>query len=227
MPRAFAPLMLCLPLLAPGLALAQPSPGGSPFGPVTWSIGAGPAVPVFDASKRFPVGGQLNLGLGLRVLDRITVQVDYLYSNYGVMADVLKSGNFNATHTVQAGNLDFLVSVLPRADNVDLYVVAGPGLYGRIVEITSVTGSPIPTFCDPTLLLCASGVAPAAATLARASRTDPGFNAGLGMSFSLGIPVRLFLDARIHLIWGTIDTPSGPRKANGQYIPVTVGFRYF
>ncbi len=222
--RALASLSLCIVGLAPAGAAAEVSP----FGDFTWSIGAGPSVPVFDASKHFPTGGQLNLGLGYRFLGRLTVEMDYLYSNYGITADFLQPGSFTATHTLQSGNLNFLVSVLPRPDRVDLYVAVGPGVYNRQVDISSVTGGPVPTFCDPGLFLCAStATAPAAATLARASRTDPGLNAGLGMSFSLGAPVRLFVDARIHLMWGTIRTPSGPRKANGQYIPVSIGLRYF
>lgn len=227
MPRALASLTLCLLFLAPGRALAEASPKGSPFGGFTWSVGAGPAVPVFDASKYFPAGGQLNLGLGYRVLERLTVQVDYFYSNYGITADILEPGAFTATHTLQAGSLNFLVSVLPRSDTFDLYVVAGPGVYGRTIEISSVTGDPVPTFCDPALLLCITSVAPAAGPLAKATKADPGLNAGFGMSLSLGIPVRLFLDVRVHFIWGTIDTPDGPRTANGQYIPISVGFRYF
>ncbi len=227
MPRALASLTLCLLPLAPSRALAEASPKGSPVGAFTWSIGAGPSVPVFEASKHFPAGGQLNLGLGYHVLDRLTGQADYLYSNYGIMADILKPGNFNATHTVQAGNLNFLVSILPRSDSFDLYVVAGPGVYGRTIEITSIAGNPVPTFCDPALLLCLTSTAPAAGPLAKATKADPGLDAGFGMSFSLGIPVRLFLDVRAHFIWGTVNTPDGPRKANGQYIPISVGFRYF
>ncbi|MBI5547756.1 MAG: outer membrane beta-barrel protein [Deltaproteobacteria bacterium] len=227
MRSAFMLLSAALLLLEPRAGFAQEPPSDSPFGGFTWTFGGGLAAPVFDSSKRFPLGGQFDVALGYRLLDRLAVQVDYLYSTYGVSADVLQGGSFNASHTVQAGNLNFLLSVLPRSSSVELYVLGGPGVYGRTVEVSSVSGEPVPSLCEPGLLLCFSSVAPFPTTLAKATEIGFGLDAGLGMSISLGIPVRLFLETRFHFIWGTIDTPDGPRKANGQYVPVSIGFRYF
>ncbi|MGC4113251.1 MAG: hypothetical protein QM765_00940 [Myxococcales bacterium] len=105
--------------------------------------------------------------------------------------------------------------------------MGGPGFYGRTVEISSVAGAPVPTVCDASLLLCSAGTAPFNAQLAKQTLVGFGVMGGIGASVSLGIPVRLFLESRFHFIWGNIKTPSGSVVANGQYVPITLGFRFF
>ena len=227
MGRAIVALAVAATLFWPASGLGEEEFEGSPFGAFTWSFSGGATVPVADASKRFTMGGHLSVGVGYRLFSRVMLQAEYLYSTHGVSADFLQGGNFTSTHWMQAGLLDVEVSILPRTGPVELYLVGGPGLYGRTVEIGSVTGATVPTFCDPSLLVCSTGVAPASATLAKRTVVGIGAMGGIGASMSLGIPVRLFLEARLHFIWGTITTPTGSTAANGQYVPITVGFRFF
>ncbi len=200
----------------------------SPFGGLTLSYGGGPTVPLFNASKRFPVGGNFNLSAGWRLFGRVVVQAEAVVSIHGVEAEILESGNLSASHYIYGGGLGVQVHVLPRGAPFDLYVVGGPGLYARSVEISTVTGGTIPTLCDETLLVCNAGVAPAAGgTVATGKTLGLGLSGGVGASFSLGLPVRLFVEARFYYLWGSVEAPEGERAAHGQYLPIMVGFRYF
>ncbi|HEY3452796.1 MAG TPA: hypothetical protein VGK67_41010 [Myxococcales bacterium] len=222
----FATAVALLLLLGPERAFAAEQAEERPVGGFTWMVGGGMSAPIVDSSKRFTLGGEFTLGIGYRLFDRLMVQIDYLYGIHGIKADILKGGNFGATHTLQAGNLSVFVTLLPRTAPVELYVLAGSGIYGRTVEISTITGGPVPSTCDPELLLC-TAAAPFGSTLAKATKIGFGVEGGVGASVSLGVPVRLFLEVRFHYIWNTVEGPSGLTTSNGQYIPVTLGFRYF
>ena len=55
-----------------------------------------------------------------------------------------------------------------------------------------------------------------------------GVNGGVGVYAVLSPPVKLYLEARYHYIWGPgFTTPDGERHdADGQYIPLVGGFAF-
>lgn len=195
---------------------------------VGFYAGGGAAIPISDAGGRFLTGNGGQVGVMYKLTRRLGVQAEYSYSRYGIQSDVLQSQNVEGNHTLQYGGLNVIYTVLP-ARPFGVYVLGGPGLYYRQVEITRVVATaPVP-FCDPWLFLCFSQPVDFSQVLGSRSRTDFGLNAGAGVSLRLfGGPMHLYLEGRYHYLFGgTIDTPDGPRRATGQYLPLVLGFRLF
>ena len=57
---------------------------------------------------------------------------------------------------------------------------------------------------------------------------DPGVNFGGGVTFALGAEAVFYVETRWHYMWGPefTDGDGVVRNANGQYLPVTFGFRF-
>jgi len=193
---------------------------------VGFNIGGGLSIPISDAGDRFNVGGAFQLGVTYNFSRRLGVQAEYLYSGYSVQEDVLASTDVEGHHSMQYGDLNVVYNVVrPRPFGV--YVLGGPGIYHRRVEITQFAGVGVVPYCDPWLYICYSTAVPVDQVLGSRSKTDFGLNAGLGVSLRLfGGPLRLYAEGRYHYIFGgSIDTPEGPRNVNGQYIPIIFGLR--
>jgi opacity protein-like surface antigen len=193
---------------------------------VGFNAGAGAALPISDAGGRFQTGNGGLVGVTYKLSRRLGVQAEYSYTRYDIQSDVLQSQEVEGNHSLQYGDLNVVYTVLP-ARPVGVYVLGGPGLYHRRVEITQVVATaPVP-FCDPWLFVCFSQPVEFSEVLGSRSRTDFGLNAGVGVSLRLfGGPMHLYLEGRYHyLLGGTIDTPAGPRRASGQYLPLVLGFR--
>jgi len=136
------------------------------------------------------VGGQFGVTIGYRLFDQLLVQAEYSYTAFGFTAPT--------RNVVHAGNLNLVLSLVPPSEPVEIYVLAGPGIYGRT-----------------------------AAQLEPATGVEFGLDAGMGVSVSLGDPVRLFVEARMQYLWETVDTFEGPQRVHDLFFPVSIGFRYF
>jgi hypothetical protein len=126
---------------------------------------------------------------------------------------VLDATGTNGYHSMQYGDLNAVFNVLPLGP-LGVYVLGGPGIYHRRVEITEFAGVGTVPYCDPWLFICWS-------------KTDFGLNAGLGVSLRLfGGPLSLYAEGRYHYIFGGhIDTPAGSRSVDGMYMPIVFGLR--
>jgi hypothetical protein len=60
------------------------------------------------------------------------------------------------------------------------------------------------------------------------SSWDPGINLGGGLNFKMGDSASFYVEARWHYMWGPEFTNGNGEKvnANGQYFPITFGFRF-
>ena len=60
------------------------------------------------------------------------------------------------------------------------------------------------------------------------SSWDPGINIGGGVTFKLGDAALFYVETRWHYMWGPefTDAEGVSQKANGQYFPVTFGFKF-
>ncbi|WP_158501749.1 outer membrane beta-barrel protein [Vitiosangium sp. GDMCC 1.1324] len=193
---------------------------------VGFNIGAGVSFPLADSGKRFETGGAFQLGVTYNFNRLLGVQAEYLYSGYNIQSNVLDSTGVNGYHSMQYGDLNAVFNVIP-ARPFGIYVLGGPGIYHRRVEITEFAGVAAVPYCDPWLYICYTTPVSVESVLGARSRTDFGLNAGVGISLRLfGGPMRLYAEARYHYIFsGDIDTAAGPKKANGQYIPLVFGLR--
>ncbi|OJT23920.1 hypothetical protein BO221_18370 [Archangium sp. Cb G35] len=193
---------------------------------VGFNIGGGLSVPISDAGDRFQLGGAFQAGLAYYFNQRLGIQAEYLFSGYNVQSDVLNSTGTNGYHVMQYGDLNVIYNVLP-ARPFGIYVLGGPGLYYRRVEVTEFAGVGVVPYCDPWLYICYNTTVPVEEVLGSRSRTDFGLNAGVGISLRLfGGPLRLYAEGRYHFIFsGDIETAAGPQKADGQYLPFVFGLR--
>jgi opacity protein-like surface antigen len=191
-----------------------------------FNIAGGPSIPISDASDRFDTGGAFQLGATYNVTRWLGIQAEYLYSGYNVESTVLTATGTDGYHSMQYWDLNGVFTVLP-ARPFGIYVLGGPGVYYRRVEITEFAGVGVVPYCDPWLYICYSTPVAVDQVLGSRSKTDFGLNAGVGISLRLfGGPLRLYAEGRYHYIFsGDIDTPAGSRKADGQYVPIVFGLR--
>jgi opacity protein-like surface antigen len=192
---------------------------------VGFNLGAGLSIPLADAGDRFKTGGSFALGATYNFSRRLGVQLEYLYSGYNVQSNVLSSSGVNGYHSMQYGDLNALYNVLP-AHPIGVYVLGGPGVYHRRVEITQFAGVGVAPYCDPWLFVCYSTPVAVEQVLGLRSRTDFGLNAGVGLSLRLFEgPLQLYAEARYHYIFGTANVAGISRKVDGQYVPIVFGIR--
>jgi hypothetical protein len=193
---------------------------------VGFNIGGGLSIPFSDAGDHFQTGGAFQLGGTYYIMSRLGIQAEYLYSGYSIKSNLLDVNGVNGTHVMEYGDLNAIYRFpLPRPFGI--YVLGGPGIYYRRVQVTEVTGTTVAPYCDPWLFYCYAAPVEVSQVLGSRSRTDFGLNAGLGLTVRLmGGPVSLYAEARYHYIFsGSIDTPAGSKKADGQYMPIIFGFR--
>lgn len=193
---------------------------------IGFNIAGGPSIPLSDAGDRFKTGGGFQLGATYYFTNRLGLQAEYLYSAYGVDANVLEASGVHAHHDMQYGAINATYHVV-RPRPLGVYLAGGPGIYYRKVEITEVAGTAVVPYCDPWLFVCYPEPVSVESVLGTRSRTDFGLNAGLGVELRLfGGPMRAYAEGRYHYIFsGSIDTPDGPKNATGQYLPIMFGLR--
>ena len=102
------------------------------------------------------------------------------------------------------------------------YFLAGPGIYHRIIQLTTPSVG-FATVCDPYWLICYPAAVSTDAIVGDRSSTDFGFNFGGGLTF--GHAAKFYVEARYHYVWGpkitaagtagTRPTPSTSRSRSG------------
>lgn len=192
-----------------------------------FNVGGGVSFPISDAGNRFKTGGGFQVGAGFQFQRNLGVTGEYYYSAYDVQADVLTGTGVDGNHFMQYGSLNAIWNVIPRSP-LGFYIIGGPGLYYRKVELTKLAGVAAVPYCDPWLYYCATDVVPVSEILGSRSSTDFGLNAGLGITLKVYGDLRLYVEGRYHYIFGpSFNLPTGGTKhADGQYIPVNFGIRY-
>ncbi|XXF77448.1 outer membrane beta-barrel protein [Myxococcaceae bacterium GXIMD 01537] len=220
-------LAAVLGLLA--LDATGPARAEAPEEPVTrvsFNLAASMTFPLGPLGQRIKRGEGLQVGLGYSFTDWLTVQAEYFHSGYEVEANVLDANNVEGDHALRMGNISALVRVV-RLGDFSAYLVGGPGLYYRRVDLSKVQGVSFSAFCDPLLFFCFSQPVPVEETLRSKSITNFGLGGGVGVTWRYAGPLQVYLEARYHYIFGpTFETPTGPRKADGQYLPVVLGVRF-
>ena len=108
------------------------------------------------------------------------------------------------------------------------YMVTGVGIYYRPITVTTPAVGFIPGYCNPYWYYCTpGGFVPVEEVVGERSSTDFGMDIGAGLNFGRSF----FIEARYHYIWGPeVDTTAVggdySNKANGQFLPITIGFRF-
>ncbi len=224
----FAAFLLTLVAAAPARAQGD--------NPVHVNIGGGFTVPISEAADRFGTGGGFNIGVTFDPSPVFGIQVESSYNRLageertiplsaspGV--DAITNGIIESHHTMHY--IDFNGIVRPASGAVKPYGIGGFGMYYRTVSLTTPDVG-FATFCDPYWYVCFPTAVSVDRIIGDRSSWDPGINIGGGVSIAIGEEAEFYVETRWHYMWGPefTDLDGVSQKANGQYFPVTFGFRF-
>lgn len=194
--------------------------------PWRFGVGGSASVPISDAGGHFKVGEGVQVMVGYELTHRLAVQGEFFYSTYTVKANALQARSIQGDHDMRYGALTANFEVL-RAHALGIYAVGGPGVYYRRVRLNAISGEETAPVCDPWLFTCLGTGVPQTEAVRSVSSTDFGLSVGVGATLRYAGPLRLYVEARYHYIFGpTFDTPSGSQRANGMYLPFILGVRF-
>jgi opacity protein-like surface antigen len=196
------------------------------------NFGGGPTFNFGEIGERFSTGWGPAVGVEVVVNPRIGVQFEYAYRWFQVKDEIdIQAGRFSANHQTHQLAFNVITRLTSPDSPVRVYFTAGPGMYHRGVDITEYEGNGV--ICDPWLYLC--GTYPIESIRASRNSWDFGFNVGGGVGLPIGEGLEFYIETRYHHVWGPEFTPpvgfptptsTTESKANGQYWPLTFGFRF-
>jgi hypothetical protein len=222
------------------LIAAMPAQAQYADRPVHVNIGGGIAIPVSDVSERFGTGGSFSIGLLIEPpqAPMFAFQVEYAYNALAgedkqiplyATPFVLTpdgSGLIESHHNMQYFNFNGILK--PGGDSMlKPYVTGGGGVYYRAVSLTTPSVG-YTTYCDPYWYACYPALVEVDRIIGDRGGWDPGINIGAGLTFKLGESALFYVETKWHYMWGPefTDVEGVTQKANGQYFPVTFGFRF-
>ena len=205
--------------------------------PVHVNVGGGFTVPMSDVSDRFGTGGNFVIGMIIEPTTIFGMQVEYSYNALdgeeriiplatSPIAATLTNGLIESQHSMHYFNFNGMVST-GGTSKVKAYAVGGPGMYFRSVSLTSPDVG-FTTFCDPYWYACFPTLTEVDRVIGERSNWDPGINVGGGVTVALGEDAVFYVESRWHYMWGPefTDADGVTQNADGQYFPVTFGFRF-
>ncbi|MFI5183026.1 MAG: outer membrane beta-barrel protein [Vicinamibacteria bacterium] len=205
---------------------ALPALAGPQDKKVTLEFGGGGTLPLGNTGKAVSIGGNVTAGLDIKANDKVSLQLQYQYSRFDVKGNLFDVTAFDANHAMQYVDLNVVYASHGRHANGP-YLAFGGGAYDRKVDITKFDGYSGGAVCNPWLLVCYPVGAPVEHVVGARSRWDFGANVGVGMRFQVTRTIFVFLESRYHFVFGpSFDTPTGSQKANGQYLPLSLGFQF-
>lgn len=229
-------------LFAAGLVLAaMPLTAQAQEKRTLFSIGGGFTAP--NSEVRDHLGDGYNFTIGLQVNVTPVFGIEGLYSFNGLgeksrtvnIADV-PGGPTSPTELTGSMNMQYgTVAAVIQAPsgNVRPYGLVGMGVYYRPIEVSTPGVGFVPGYCDPWWYICyPGGWVEVENVIGERSTTDFGMVFGGGVNFGT-----FFSELRYHYIWGPevealqatppiAGVDHDTRKANGQFLAITFGFRF-
>jgi opacity protein-like surface antigen len=211
-----------------------PEPGTEEYapagiaGPISFDIGIPLSIPVSDSGRRFDSGTGFTTGITfMPERSPVGVEAEYMFTYYDVENDLFESTRFDGRQIMHNGGINIVVRP-PRMKRFGFYVLGGGGIYARDVEVSEYGGTGVAPFCDPFLFACFPQAVAVSEVVGSQDSFDFGVSGGLGVYATLATPMRLYLEARYHHIWGPSFTgPQGETvNAHGEYVPVVLGLAF-
>ena len=203
--------------------------------PVQFTLGGGVTFPNSEVRDHLGDGYNINVGLTFNVNPVFAIEGLYSFNGLGqkqISLPVSVNPNdpgiptdFFADMNMQFGTVNLVVK--KPTGGVRPYFVTGVGVYYRPIKVTTPAVGFVPGYCNPWYYYCSpGGFVPVEEVVGERSSTDFGMDFGGGVTFANVF----FVEARYHYIWGpTVDTTAvggSSNKANGQFLPITFGFRF-
>ena len=184
-------------------------------------------------------GVNVNVGLTWNPIPKLGLQIEYGLNDLGEKSfDIPVAetpGGATVNRTFQGKiNMQFVdvnLIVRPRSgDKIAPYVIAGAGYHFRPIEVTTTGVGFVSGYCNPYWYVCyPGGFYPVDKIVGYRSSADFGVDVGGGVTYRINEIASLYFEARYHFMWGpsVTNTSTGQTlKANGQFIPLTVGVRF-
>ncbi len=226
--RVVLAMIGCVAALASAQAQTQVyDPEAGITGPFVWNLGGTLAVPLGSQSDRVDTGGGFTVGLTFNPNPVAGVQFEYGANWSSLKTGTLANNGIGGNAFMQYFDLNAVLHPV-HAGAISFYLLGGGGLYYRSADVTRVEGTTIAPYCDPWLFYCSAVPVTAVSVIGSRSSWDWGLDAGLGLTFAVAPPVRLYAEVRYHYIFGPSYTSSdgSKRTADGQILPLTLGVRF-
>ena len=201
-------------------------------------IGGGMSTPLGDVADRFDTGGIFTIGLTFEPpATPLGLQVEYGYNKLNgpetriplvvnPLATPSGTALIESHHKVHYFIANAILGGGARK-RFNPYGLAGGGMYYRSVSLTTPDVG-LTTYCDPYWYVCYAEPVELDRVIGSRTTWDPGVNFGGGVSIRMGDAASFYMEARWHYTWGpTFTTLNGDElRANGNYFPVTFGFKF-
>lgn len=220
------------------VTLVGVSPAFAQDKPIHVNLGGGVTMPLSDVKDRFGTGGHFNIGVVFEPTPTFGVGVEYSFNRLAGEDKTItvfptpvpgasgSSATIESHHNMQY--ISFNGMLRPSGDaNIKPYFTGGAGFYYRSVSLTTPAVG-YTTVCDPYWYVCYPALVEVDRIIGDRSSWDPGFNLGGGINFKIGDSASFYVETRWHYMWGPEFTNGNGEKvkANGQYLPITFGFRF-
>jgi opacity protein-like surface antigen len=230
--------------LAAALLAAVPA-AAQDVKPIQLTIGGGYTSVLGPVRDHIANGGNFTIGVLFNTQSPVSIQAEYGWNGFMQKRLSLNTCATNPCATPQVptdffadGNMQYFdVNGLFHAKTsgkAQPYGLVGLGYYHRPVNVTT-PGVGYTTVCDPWWYVCYPALVPVDQVVGERSSNDFGMNFGGGVNFKTGEHTSIFFEIRYHYIWGPTLGPSvnplngsqiPATKANGQFLPITAGFRF-
>ena len=220
------------------VALAAATPARAQGdGPVHFNIGGGFTMPVSDVGERFGTGGGFNAGVTFEPSQTFGIQFEYSFNSLAgnetmIPVSITPGGPVDRQALIESHHdMHYLTfnGILKTPGDAVLkpYAIGGGGWYYRSVSLTTPDVG-FTTWCDPYWYVCYPTAVEIDRVIGDRSSWDPGINVGGGVTLALGDQAQFYVETRWHYMWGPefTDQNGVVQKANGQYFPVTFGFKF-
>jgi opacity protein-like surface antigen len=220
-------------------ALVAAVPASAQERKINWNAGGGYTFSLGEVRNHLGDGYNVNFGLTFNVTPVVGIQAEYSFNGLGskeltIPVSALPGGASTNTPFSADMNMqfwDFNLVFKPQLEGkAHPYFVAGAGIYYRPVKVTTPGVGYVPGYCDAFWYYCSpGGFVPVTNIVGSRSSTDFGVDVGAGVDIQMSERASLYLEARYHYIWGpsvTAPTTNTTLKANGQFLPLTVGIRF-
>ena len=205
--------------------------------PVQVNVGGSVVMPLSGIKEDFGTGGSFNIGVIIvpPSAPHFALQAEYGYNHLAgedktIPTSITPGGAVTGTALIESHHnmqyIDFN-GILRGGGKVSPYAIGGFGMYYRAVSLTTPAVG-FTTWCDPYWYVCYPTAVSVDQIIGDRSSWDPGINLGGGISFHIGEHSKFYVETRWHYMWGAsfTDTAGVEHKANGQYLPITFGFRF-
>jgi len=214
--------------LGAALLMFSPMAASAQDRPIHVNLGGGPTFNLGDLGEHFGTGWGPAVGVTFNVNPKVGFQFEYAYRFFDIKDDAPFFGatRFSANHTTHQLDFNLAFTVTPADSAVRGYVIAGPGMYYRSVDITEYVGNGV--ICDPYYYIC--GSYPVSAIIGSRNSWDFGFNFGGGAGIRIGDEAEFYIESRYDYVMGPeFTSPVGGTtggSSTGNYLPLTFGFRF-